>query len=741
MSTSPLRRLTLSTAAIALLAGGAFAQQAPVMVPSELDAVSVTADRTEKPIGDATSSVSVKTAKEIERKGVHRMQDLVKDEPGVTGTNDGMRAGNGGYTIRGISDNRILMMVDGERLPDLPGGVLLRGGGFTPYTRDTIEFDTLRQAEIVRGPASALYGSDAMGGVVSYVTKSPSDVLAPGRDTFTSLKTTYDSKDRSLAETATVAGRSGAFSALAIYTRRDGEEYKTKADDYNAAGQPLVNPQETSGNNLLGKLIWDGADDRITFTGEYFQRSAITDLRTDRTATRYDSDADDTSRRWRLSLGHVHDAPIGFIDKLDWKLYYTRQEREDNRTRKVLVTGVDHRDIYEQTSEQNIFGADLQLTSNADWGSVTSTFTYGGSVSYTATERLREFRRINAVTGALVTTTIPGEGAPTPSRFFPNTGTIQGGAFVQDEIKTGGLTVIPAIRVDVYHMNPNPDAIYNNNPVTTSARTINEVAASPKLGAAYELTDNYSVFGQYARGFRAPPYDDANAGFANAPFPGAEYAFVPNPDLKPETSNGFEAGIRGKYENGSSFQISSFYNLYKNFISMVNTGATATYPGGVYQAQNLSKVEIYGAEAKGDWRFIPNWSLSGSTAWAMGFNKDTGDRLDSVAPLTLRAGLRYDAPEELWGAGISATHVEAKKHVDVTGAGLPGMETPSYTTVDLAAYYNPLPFLSLSASLNNLFDQSYYSYINVTGVADNSTVKDRYLETGRSITVSATLKW
>jgi len=710
------------------------------MVPSELDAVSVTADRTEKPIGEATGTVSVKTSKDIERRGVQRMQDLVKDEPGVTVSNDPTRSGNGGYTIRGITDNRILMLLDGERLPDMPAGVLLRGGGFTPYTRDMVEFDTLKQADIVRGPGSALYGSDAIGGVVSYATKNPSDLLKPGKDTFASLKTTYDSRNSSLAETATVAGRSGAFSALAMYTRRDGEEYKTKADDYNAAGVALVNPQDMSGNNVLGKLVWDGDNDRITLTGEFFHRNLETDLRSDRTATRTDSDSDDTTKRWRISLGHSHDAPVGFIDKIDWKVYYSRLERTDNRVRQGFTPLIQYRDEYDQTSEQNVFGADLQLTSFLDLGSVANTFTYGGSVNYTQSERLREFARYNALTGALITTTIPGEGAPTPSRFFPNTNTLQAGAYVQDEIKTGALTIIPALRVDYYHLNPKPDDIYRNNPVTTQAKEITEWAVSPKLGTSYDITNNYSVFGQYARGFRAPPYDDANTGFSNTPFPGGSYAFVPNGDLKAETSNGFEAGFRGKFTNGSSFQVSSFYNRYKNFIDMVQLPFDPAYPLGVFQAQNLAKVEIYGAEAKGDWRFMPGWSLNGGAAWAMGFDKESGDRIDSVAPLTLRSGLRYDAAEDLWGVGANVTHVMAKRHVNDVG-GAPGFEAPSYTTVDLAAYYNPFEFLSLSAGINNLFDAEYYNYMNVSSLAATSDIKDRYLETGRSFMVSATLKW
>ncbi|MFP3632523.1 TonB-dependent receptor, partial [Burkholderia sp. SIMBA_045] len=83
-----------------------------------------------------------------------------------------------------------------------------------------------------------------------------------------------------------------------------------------------------------------------------------------------------------------------------------------------------------------------------------------------------------------------------------------------------------------------------------------KLALSPKFGATYDLTTEYALFGQYAHGFRAPPYDDANLGFSN---PTYGYEVLPNADLKPETSDGVEAGLRGKFSDGSSFQVSSFY--------------------------------------------------------------------------------------------------------------------------------------------------------------------------------------
>jgi|AGTN01.3.fsa_nt_gi TonB-dependent heme/hemoglobin receptor family protein/TonB-dependent hemoglobin/transferrin/lactoferrin receptor family protein len=692
----------------------------------QLDAVSVVADRTERPIGETSATVSVIDSTRIEDRNIHRMQDLVADEPGVTVSNDPHRAGAGGYNIRGIDDNRILMMVDGMKLPDLPGGVLLRGGGFTPYTRDMVDMDSLKRVEILRGPASALYGSDALGGVVAYVTKNPEDYLRPGKDAYGSLKVGFDSMDESWSETGTAAMRVGDFSALALYTRRDGEEVKT---EYKGR-----NPQEYQGNNLLGKLVYDHGADRVGLTGEYFHRAYESEMYGSRTATYPDVDGDDETKRWRLSLEHTHDAPVGFIDKLGWKLYYTKVDREEDRVRQ-RTSGYED---YLQTSEQDIIGGDMQFNSQTRWGGVENRLTYGLSLDYTKSERLRRYARYDAA-GTLISTVTP-DGAPTPSRFFPNTSTFQGGIFGQDEIVLGAASVTPGLRFDYYRLKPDPDAYYLSNPSTRQAKEIEEFALSPKLGLVYRLDPVYSLYGQYAHGFRAPPYDDANTGFSNSVGGGMiQYEFLPNPDLEAETSNGVEAGFRGRFQDGSSFNLSSFFTRYKNYIDMKTIVAPTVGVLGQYQAVNLRAAEIYGAEASGLWRFMPEWGLSGSAAYAEGENKETGRPIDSVAPLTLQAGLAYDSSDAVWGAGANARH--AFKHTKVSDDDY--YRTKSYTVVDLNAYYTPADWLILRAGINNLFDARYINFADVErlipGAGDSAV--EGFIASGRTFNVSATIQW
>ncbi len=707
-------------------------QAEPAAVPTLLDTVTSVGDRVERPVGSASGTVTVIDDEKIDKQNLHRMQDLFRDEPGVSVLNDPRRAGAGSFNIRGIQDNRILMQVDGTRLPDMPGGSMLRGGGYTPYSRDMIDLDTLKRIEVLRGPGSASYGSDAIGGVVSYVTKDPLDYLTGERNDFYSLKLGYDTLDSSFSQTGTMAMRAENFSVLGIYTHRAGSEADTKA--------PRYNPQDTSGNNFLGKMVWDGSSDRLVLTGEFFERSFDTELLSERTATITDSDGKDDMRRWRLSLGHTHTEPVGFIDKIDWKLFYTAFQRQDYRSQLRSGPPVQYHN-YRQTNDQTIYGLESQFTSYTGWFGLPNELTYGLSLSRTQTERLREYARINAATGALISNTTA-DGAATPSRFFPDTRTIQSGLFVQDEIKAGALTLTPGVRFDYYNMDPQPDAIYRRNPASQEPREVTEYAVSPKLGLVYELNKTYSVFAQYARGFRAPPYDEANTGFRNTVGP-TSYEFLPNPNLKPETSHGFEIGTRGKFRDGSSYQVSSFYNRYKDFIDMKTLVAPAMGVTGQYQAQNLSQVEIYGAEARGDWRFMPAWSLTGAVAYAVGENLQSNVPIQSVAPLTLALGLGYDSLDGVWGARIDGKRVLQHDRV----ADATHYKTEPYTTVDLSAYYSPLSWVTVRAGIYNLFDTAYVNFTDVQGIGpvaspgSSVTPLSDFYSSGRTAAINVTMTW
>ena len=155
-----------------LAAGIAAAQTLP---GDMLDEVTVTAMRMESKIGEVPATVSVFSEEKIQEWLVNDIKDLVRFEPGVSvrsapsrftaaGASTG-RDGNSGFNIRGMEGNRVLMLVDGVRIPDgYAFGAQSVGRG------DYVDLDVLKSIEILRGPSSALYGSDGLAGAV---TSSP----------------------------------------------------------------------------------------------------------------------------------------------------------------------------------------------------------------------------------------------------------------------------------------------------------------------------------------------------------------------------------------------------------------------------------------------------------------------------------------------------------------------------------------------------------------------------------------
>ncbi len=710
--------VAIVTVAAALTAAATAAVAAPKNEPSELDDITVSAERRPTAVKDSTATVSVKSGEALEQKAVTRPADLVADEPGVSVGNQPARAGAGNYTIRGIGDNRVLLLEDGVRVPDYP--VTQKGPGL--YTRDVIDFENLKQVEIVRGPASALHGSDALGGVVSFVTKDPEDFLKlMGKDWYLGLKAAYDSADKSIAETTTVAGRKGAWSAMLSYTRRDGEELQS------TSALP-VNPQIHQRNDILGKLVYETADiGRIRATFELFDKTDHARMLSDLSASVVSSRTNDTTQRARASLDWTRQLDGPFADEFAAKIYWTAIDRRERNPQDRLSGGNPRLRMTTNDYEQSIFGGDLQFSAKRDWWGATHDLTWGATASHTATSRLRDRWEYDPATG--VTTRFIG-GDTYPNKLFPDTGTTQMAAFVQDSIRWGAFRLIPALRFDYYHLEPHADALLA---ASTPVHAQTELALSPKLGASWDLNDTWRLTAQYARGFRAPPYDNANFAYSN---PLYGYEILPNGNLKPETSDGFEAGVRAGFADGSSLQLTGFYNLYSDFIDTRLVGFSS---GGLMQFQyaNLSRAVIWGAEAKGEWKVALKWTVKGALAYARGEDRDTGKPLDSVDPLTGTLGVAFAATDEWRFEGRMKAAAAKTRVSDDTTVFKPG----GWATFDAFATYEVKPRFTVNAGVFNIFDKSYFSAQDVAGVLASNPLLETYRATGRTFAVNATVRF
>ena len=717
----------MASVSILVLATSPVLAQSESRTPTAQDEITISAERTPSTVFNSPGTVTVINDQDLQRNLIQGPRDLVRTEPGLAVSNSPTRVGAGSIFIRGIGDNRVRMEIDGTRVPDYPGSNV--GPGL--YTRDIIDYEDLKRVEVIRGPASALYGSDAIGGVVSFVTKDPSDYLREvGRDWYAGTRLSYNSMNRSFSETITGAARSGPFEAMLQYTRRDGHETQINS----ATRRP--NPQSFQSNNLLMKLVYETPDSgRWRLTGEALWRGVATDLITARSTSVAQQITHDTNKRFRLALDWTQQLSWALADEIKLTMYATdfdRQEHSDEWRRSPPGAGAPNRlRISDFDFRQQIFGADAQFTAQRQIGGWDHRFVYGFTADFTKTSRPRDRVEINLGTGLPIPGPIGGE--VFPNKNFPDTQTFQAAFYIQDTIQIGALRIIPAVRFDYYRLTPKPDAAFYNTNSGVQVGNVSAFALSPKLGLTYDLTENLRVFGQYARGFRAPPYDNANFAYENAT---VGYAILPNFNLRPETVDSFEAGLRGRFADGSSFQVSGFYNLYKDFIQTVVIGTSVQFPLGISQYQNLSSVRIWGFEARGEYRINPEWTAFGSLAYANGTDQTTGAPIDSVDPLTGVAGLRYTSPHN-WSLEGRMRAAATKTRVSAANIYQP----PAYATFDMVGSYAINPNLTLRAGIFNIFNARYFNAIDVAGITATSTSLELLRAPGRSVSASLSAKF
>ena len=131
------------------------------MVSSNAAAVVVTATRTPRRAEDVPQTVDVITRDTMERRQAQDWKDLFRYEPGVSVGANADRFGIGDIRVRGLGGNRVRIQVDGVPVPDA-----FAIGSYSSAGRAMVDPGVLKQVDVVRGPGSALYGSDALGGVV-----------------------------------------------------------------------------------------------------------------------------------------------------------------------------------------------------------------------------------------------------------------------------------------------------------------------------------------------------------------------------------------------------------------------------------------------------------------------------------------------------------------------------------------------------------------------------------------------
>ena len=671
------------------------------------------------------------TAEDIQDNQVSSFSDLGRTlQPGV-----GFNRANGSVNIRGLDGPRVQTTIDGIVIPYLDDGARDADGGI-----DSFDFDTLSAADIVRGADSSRAGDGALGGTVVLRTLQPEDLIGEGKTWGGIFKFTYDSTDESWGTSAAVAAQYGSTAVLFQGGYKRGHETDNAGtSDVYGAGRSEPNPADFDQQNVLVKVTqYTDTGHTFTLTGERFDRDEDIDLRTKQsTFGNYrpgDLDGNEDIKRDRVSLNYEFEAvdDDALIDAANAVFYWQDLTRDSGEAgyRSTSVVG----DYWRNSEVKNrSVGAAGSMDKSFDTGRLHHTVRLGGDFS------IGQTTQYSSGDDSCDSTPVPAcDFLHTNQADMPDVDSRKFGIYLEDEIAIGdsAFSLTPGLRYDWYDHSPQETAAYTANPNYDGlppGQTGD--AVSPKLLAEYEAATDVELFAQWAMAFRSPT---ANELYLDYGGPGT-YLRLGNPDLKPETSNGFEIGASlGDEDFGG--RIAGFYNRYRNFI---DTDAApvqdpATYPNGITQYLNRDRVRIYGVELSAHKSFASGFHINGSLTYADGEDLETGLKLGSVAPLKGVIGAGYAT--ETWGTDVTFIAVKAvSSRSDAT------FKAPGYGLVDLTGWWKPekVEDLTVRAGVYNIFDQEYYDAISVRDVTLSAASPDKayYSEPGRTFKISLTQRF
>lgn len=678
-----------------------------------LPAITVYATRSQRQVLDVPVNITAVTGERIEREMISDIQELVRYEPGVdvnrqtSGTNP--FSSFTGFTIRGVGGNRVQLMIDGSRVPER----IIDG------TRDYFDMDFVKQVDIVRGPGSVLWGSDALGGIVAIETIDPEDLLREGEQIGGQASAAFDSFDNGIDTSLSVATRLSptvsVMGGISVDRSDEGELSQARADGGIYGCPRNVALGATPCNELdsmdflakrgLAKLVFTpNADHRFEVSVDVLDRltevdfdqvlgpqySMISGAPTGEIVHDYNRELD--LKRQQFGLEHHWDTDLAWLDSLDWRVAYAPQSYERNGRKLLTDTAGDT--VVEKDSlkyGEDFLELDIQATSSFEMPGSEHVLTYGFDGDYTMTDYERTERSFNITQGTMTEERAGGFN-------FANADTIRADFYIQDEISLfeGRLEVIPGLRLVNYSIDPRADADYQPVP-GAEPKKLTETRLTAQLGAIFHIDERFSVYARWAQGFKMPTAQQLYTSL-----PGAFFNLIPAPNLKPETVNSYEIGLRGQFDRGW-FSVNGFYADYDDFIqSFYNPPGTTDYT-----YRNLSSVKIWGIEASAEARIWQELTGSLALSWQHGEQKVSPGAETTpfdVAPLTATLGLGYEIPEHGLSFDVMGTFA-----APVTRSSSPtAFEPDGYAVFDAYASWAITDGVALNAAVLNITNERYF---------------------------------
>ncbi len=594
--------------------------------------VFITATKTEAELEDVPASVEIITKEEIEASGAEKLRDIIRFAENINFTRS---MGRDLISIRGMNAEHTLVLIDGKRFAVEVGH---------PFELDRLTMENVERIEIIRGPVSSLYGSEALGGVINIITKRPDKFAFEFRPEYGAYQG-GGGKQKSVSINYGAKHKNFGISLSGTLLNRD--------HVLTPRGTTYLNDEDRT--NLSLKLYYDFSK----HTTMAFDASYMTEDLIGRSLSGAALLKDFFKhRRYDLSLGLSHKS-----HELDYLIRaYTSIYDKDYELRGIAAGNLMRFDdikrrtsVLEAKATKEIFKSHL--------------FTIGG-------EFRREFFRGTRVKTGKGPFTITKEGiTATGSEISLD----YWAGYIQDEWQiTDNLLLIPSVRYD------------------DSDKFESEI--SPRVGITYKIMPNLRAKASYGHGFKSPTPRDL---YIDMRHPGPRYIVMGNPDIKSEKSKTYELSVEG--ETGIfSGRIAYFFNDVKDLIESVQTACPSGTQEGwtCYSYQNIAKAEIQGIEASIKADLTEQFAVKGSYAYLDAEDKTKKESLTMRPKHKFISKVVYDSKSSglkanLWGVWI----------IDNLWETTPSRKVKDYSLWYLSLSKNLTRNLELYAGIDNIFNK------------------------------------
>ncbi|MFD2573588.1 TonB-dependent receptor domain-containing protein [Spirosoma soli] len=620
-----------------------------------------TVQRTETPEFVRPEVTTVLTGRDLRQRAPRSVPEALFGQPGVflQKTNHG----GGSPFVRGLTGQQTLLLVDGIRL----NNATFRSGP-NQYL-NTIDPQSVGQIEVVRSTGSVAYGSDAIGGVINVLTKTPQFSDQRGFNGNVFLKAATQGME--YTGRAEVGYRSPTIAVLG------GLAYRKFGDL--VAGEGLGKLTPTGYNQVSGDV-----KARFRLSDRFVATVAYQSLRQDSVPVYH---------RVRLENYAYYQ-----FNPQTRNLAYARLEGFYNRPylHSIQLTASWQRQIEGRQSQRN---ANLTAIYERD-----ETTTNGLTLLATA-EPLRFWRMQNGVEWYFDRVGSNREDVNTQT----GVGAIKRGLY-PDRASMSSLAVFSMHTLTFNRLTVTAGGRYNAFQISTPEQTLGEATIRPSalvgnLGVSFAIVPTVRLVASVQSAFRAPNVDDLGTlGIVDFRYE------VPNSSLQPERSLNKEAGVKVRTERFSA-TVLAYHNKLSNFISRVRAGNDSIQGYPVFLKQNSAESFIRGLEAEAEYELVRSWLVYGSMTYTYGQNSTANEPFRRIPPLNGRFGVTYQ-PTTGWWARAELLYAGAQTRLaagDVSDNRIAKGGTPAWEVINVNGGYR-WRNVTVSAELQNLTNEAYRTH-------------------------------